>query len=83
MHIKGGRQNDWRASVKPPTVPNTSPKYGANIATNAVVMTSNARIMFCVTIIEEFDCRRNILLSISCVFIQKEIHDFVMNTKEK
>jgi hypothetical protein len=47
------------------------------------VMTSNARIMFCVTIIEEFDCRRNILLSISCVFIQKEIHDFVMNTKEK
>jgi hypothetical protein len=83
MHINGGRQNDWRASVKPPTVPNTSPKYGANIATNAVVITSNARIMFCVTIIEEFDCRCNILFDIRCVFIKNLINDVVMNTKGK
>jgi hypothetical protein len=73
MHIKGGRQKDWRASVKPPTAPNTSPKYGANIATDAVAITSKARIMFCVTIIEEFDCSFNTLFKFSYVYLIRNL----------
>ena len=44
--INGGKTNDCKASVKPPTAPNVSPKYGANIATKAVQITRNVRTKF-------------------------------------